>query len=329
MTLLRFKNATRSGVLVWGLVIVITLSAAAGLIMRGKQGVEGLLWGSRSLFSSLVPLDKYALGVNYGVYDPEKGFDDAYMAIEHIYVSWVAFDPIELWDSYRYAKHRDRWLMVTVEPWLENKASDADLLSATVSGYYDENIDAVCRTLGQLGVPLFVRWGHEMEKVTGRYPWAKEDASAYVQAYRRFVDRCRDLVPEALFVWSPAGNKGLDRYWPGPYYVDYIGVSVYGFAERDLDRHGKIRSFRELFAERYARIERFGKPVMIAELGVNGGRSQQEVWMQELFLDLKTFPLLKTVVYFNARDSEGAWESKYAVPNWKIDKRVFYPLPKN
>jgi len=41
------------------------------------------------------------------------------------------------------------------------------------------------------------------------------------------------------------------------------------------------------------------------------------------FEEMGNFPLLKTAVYFNAVDSEGAWEEKYGVPDWHIDPGVF------
>jgi len=33
--------------------------------------------------------------------------------------------------------------------------------------------------------------------------------------------------------------------------------------------------------------------------------------------------LLRTVVYFNAKDHPGAWPDKYGVPNWTIDPTIF------
>jgi beta-mannanase len=42
------------------------------------------------------------------------------------------------------------------------------------------------------------------------------------------------------------------------------------FHEWDLAHYGKVRSFDEIFVEKYGRVAGFNKPVMIAELGVTG-----------------------------------------------------------
>ncbi|MBA5760046.1 mannan endo-1,4-beta-mannosidase, partial [Escherichia coli] len=74
-------------------------------------------------------------------------------------------------------------------------------------GRYDARIAATCSALAALEGPVFVRWGHEMEADTGRYPWATGDASAYIDAYRRVVTACRTMADQIRFVWSPAGNR--------------------------------------------------------------------------------------------------------------------------
>jgi cellulose synthase (UDP-forming) len=159
-----------------------------------------------------------------------------------------------------------------------------------------------------------------MEYVTGRYPWAGPDAAAFIAAYRHVVDRCRASgAAQTLYVWSPAGNKAARAYWPGRPYADYVGLSVYGFPDWDLARHGTVRSFDEIFGERYARIADLDRPVMIAELGVTGAREHQIKWMTEALLSAHRYPRLRSIVYFHAVDSRAAWPEEFRVPDWRID----------
>ena len=173
-------------------------------------------------------------------------------------------------------------------------------------------------------------WGHEMEQdLAERYPWSGADPQEFVAAYRYFVERCSQVAGGAsiYYVWSPVGNKGLERYWPGDGYADYVGIAVYSFPEWDRDVYGNARSFGEVMDEKYGRVERFDRPVVVVEMGVTGDGEYQRRWLEEAFRDFDRFPLLRTVVYFNARDREGAWGEGYQTPDWRIDPLLLYLYP--
>jgi len=285
----------------------------------------GLCNDSAILTRYVCGVHPYRLGINYGIYDPDRVFASAQgFAFEHIYVQWDTYKTSIL-DGSEYAKARGRWLLITVEPFAQSKigAGAEQLFRDILAGSYDQNIDRICGDIQQTNRQTFVRWGHEMENLNGRYPWAQADYIGYVAAYRHFVDRCRDRAGNIYYVWSPVGNPGLHDYWPGRDYTDYVGLSVYGFPQWDVRYHGRPRSFEEIFFEKYELVKGFGKPVLIAELGVTGGREYQWEWMYGLFRSVQRFPLLKSVVYFNARDSELAWGRDYEVPDWRIDRRLF------
>ena len=42
-----------------------------------------------------------------------------------------------------------------------------------------------------------------------------------------------------------------------------------------------------------------------------------------IIIGLVGYPLVRTVVYFNAVDTELAWGAGYETPDWRIDPRVF------
>ena len=57
----------------------------------------------------------------------------------------------------------------------------------------------------------------------------------------------------------------------------------------DEQFHGGVRDFPATFREKYDRAARFGKPVIIAELGISGNRTYRETWMRSLFDDAGRF----------------------------------------
>ena len=137
-----------------------------------------------------------------------------------------------------------------------------------------------------------------------------------------FVDSCRVQTDQAYYVWSPAGDGGLERYFPGKLYADKVGLSIYSFAYRDKALYGRVRPFTENFGEKYDRVRKFDKHVMIAEFGVDGDTVRQRRWIAGALLSLPRFPLLETIVFFNSKDNPGAWEPQYGIPDWRIDPQV-------
>lgn len=306
--------------------------ATAGVSLRGEAGMNGLLWGTPTFRSS----DRLAVSIastqkfSLGVYDPQYAFSTAdNIGIEHVFVSWMDSNESVLKKVHDYAQKRKRWLMITVEPWARiRQGSYPTLLKDIAAGDYDPQIDRTCSAIAALGSPVFIRWGHEMEAPTGRYPWAQRDGPMFIGAYRHFVDRCRKHTKDASYVWSPRGDMGnLGDYFPGNAYVDHIGLSLFSLPAWEIAHHGHVRSFAESFAVRYERVSKYRKPVMIAEFAVLGDDVHRRTWLAQAFSELYKFPLLDTMVYFNAKEIPGVWEEKYGVPNWAIDPKNLQTAP--
>lgn len=163
-----------------------------------------------------------------------------------------------------------------------------------------------------------LRWGHEMEMV-GQYPWAKEDSKGYIAAYRYIIEFSRKMgVKNIFWVWSPAGNKEANLYWPGDEYVDYIGVSVY--ASKALDKatgYAQTRSFEKLMSEKYWFGERYNKPMIVAEFGVSDDVEHKEAWLSDAVTDLNKFPKVKCWIYFNQIQPKIV-PFPIGQPNWEL-----------
>jgi len=266
------------------------------------------------------PLDHVA----FGVYDPHGSFAGAREpAIEHIFVFWQALDLRDFRHRLDQARASGRIMMVTVEPFTRapNWRDGGDqLFQEILRGGYRDEISTICGTLGDFGGRVLVRWGHEMEKPTGRYPWARRDARGYQAAFRHFVDQCRRMAPETRYVWSPVGERNMGAYYPGPAHVDFVGVSLWGLQSYDERFHGGVRDFPASFREKYDRAARFGKPVIIAELGVSGDRNYRENWLRSLFETLarsESFRALRAVVYFNDKEPH-YWPFGLGSPDWRV-----------
>lgn len=267
--------------------------------------------------------------VALGVYDPSRVFSgEDGIDIEHIFVYWQSLDLKDLKRRLAYAQKRGRAMIVTVEPYTKAanwRDGGERLFGDIVGGRFDPQIDTVCDAMSGFNGRLLVRWGHEMEDPTGRYPWARADSEGYKSAYRYFVDSCRRKVPAAAFIWSPKGEKNLARYYPGDAHVDYVGLAVWGLQAMDRDYFGGQRDFPQTFREKYDRVAGFGKPVLIAELGVSGDAGYRRKWFGSLYDSISghsDFDLLEGVVYFNDKEPHH-WPMGYGAPDWRIETGWF------
>jgi cellulose synthase (UDP-forming) len=298
-----------------GLFVTAALVLLAGGYLRLGQGIEALMWRGEAITPAVA-----AEPPKIGAYDPDHAYALAdTLDVEHIFVSWSdPGAPAAIREAGNYASLRKRSLMVTVEPWTAPSRNSHTLLRDVTLGAYDAEIDGVCSALRSLDSHVQVRWAQEMETATGRYPWAANDPAGYIAAYRHFVDRCRAGSKLLSFVWSPRGDTSLPPYFPGRGYADEVGLSVFDCPTCALGAKEGAPSARAILQEKYARVQKYGLPVIVAELGVEGTPERQHAVLTALRDVLPHMPALTAIVYFNSPDSPGAWPLLHT-PDWRLE----------
>ena len=303
---------------------------------RIPEGLQSLIWtGNVSAEAGLVPFPLSLSGWNsahpqitFGAYDPTDQFGDvSEIRINHVFVQWNAFERNNLRKAANDAEIQNRELLVTVEPFTNApdwREGGEQLFSQVASGEYDGQIKKVCEALSEAKVPIIIRWGHEMDDDSGRYPWARNDAAGYIEAYRRFVRNCRTEVPHAKYVWSPTGLRSVEKYYPGNKYVDFVGLSVFSLEAWDLDNLARYSNAWEAIKSRYKVVAKFRKPVLIAELGVSGSSEYVRHWLLDLTKRTHRLPLLRAIVYFNDKEPHN-W-GEYGSPDWRVTRDMLERL---
>ncbi|SEQ72780.1 endoglucanase [Faunimonas pinastri] len=295
--------------------------SAAGLVLAaGGAGVAARLRGEVTAAAAAA---QGAVPLRLGAYDPERRLAGmSGLSVHHAFIAWNDVSTVP--EERHYARSLGRQLLLTVEPWPRKRDSEAEretLFADITAGRYDAEISALCATLpGEGEEEVLLRWGHEMEDPDGRYPWAQQDPAGFIAAYRYVVRACRALVPHLRFVWSPKGESGLARYYPGAGDVDLVGLSVFGLEAADMDNTGSAQDFPAALSAKYRRVVRFGKPLVIAELGVAGGSDYRRAWLDSIATGARQFPLLRMAVYFDDRESS-AWTG-YGTPDWRLDREL-------
>ena len=94
----------------------------------------------------------------------------------------------------------------------------------------------------------------------------------------------------------------MSAYYPGPDYVDWLGLSVYGKQFRKGDVWAE---FKPLLDWPYKELTKFepNKPVMVAEFGVgdfpkSGSKAK---WIEDALKNIPEYPRIKAAVYWHER----------------------------
>ncbi|MCC5987140.1 MAG: beta-mannosidase [Pararhodobacter sp.] len=261
--------------------------------------------------------------VPFGVYDPAGDFSqNRDVSIEMIFLPWEGVDLDSLRAADAYAVERNRDLLVTVEPWAWGAPHRPETLrDGILTGRHDATMRSVCSVVGTLQSPVTVRWAQEMDNPNGHFPWAMWRPDEFVEAYRRMVGVCRSVAPDARFMWSPAGEPGLEAYYPGDDVVDVIGLSVFGEQNHEIAEHGTEYGFAEILGPRYDRAVTFGKPIMVAELGFAGDAAYLARWHNAVRRQHEQFAELTGVIYYN-RQEVWPWPNDIGLPDWRAGAQL-------
>ncbi len=294
-------------------------------MLEGKKFIQAALVTTLTVACATATLAAPPGPLEFGAYDPGGDFSsDPRVEIEHVFLPWEDIDLESLPAADAYAQARGRKILVTIEPWTwtRSERNTAEFLQAGIaSGDYDQNVREICSRLGALKSEVTVRWGHEMDDLSGQFIWSGWNPETYINAYRRVVDTCRESAPGLQYMWSPLGRETLTSYYPGDSYVDVIGLTVFGLQEWDNDKHGRDRTFNEILKPGYDRAVTFGKPIVVAELGYVGDDAYVQAWENTVRQSHPEFPALTGVVYFNQKEVY-PWPENYGLPDWRVGSRV-------
>ncbi len=210
------------------------------------------------------------------------------------------------------------------QPYEEDKGPDKFSLTSIIAGKWDAYIDKWGDAAAAFKQPFFVSFANEANGTwfpwSGHFYGAKtlipntnpqqyEGPETYKKAYRHVVDRVRARgAHNVLWVfhmmnysypqdsWNYAAS-----YYPGPDYVDWMGLSVYG-QQYFEDRWSPFPPLLDWPYKELAQLDPT-KPIMLAEWGIGefskfGSKSN---FINEAFESMKKYPRLKAAIFWHER----------------------------
>jgi hypothetical protein len=205
--------------------------------------------------------------------------------------------------------------LITWEPWVvdfderlrTNLPPRAEREYATLrsiaKGDYDFYIVQWARDAATYRKPIFLRFAHEMNDPY-RYPWGPQNGNRpddFVAAWKHVHLIFQKMsATNVLWVWSPhISMPWFEYYYPGPEYVDWIGVGVLNYGT--VASWSRWWSFHQILEKAYPELLRLAKPIMISELGTVGTGGDIVEWYRQAFyhMDHTYRRGVRGVIFFN------------------------------
>ncbi len=219
------------------------------------------------------------------------------------------------------------------KPYEQLKGPDSFSLDNILAGKWDAYIDRWAAGAKAFGRPMLVSFCNEMNG--DWFPWSgtyygdqshAERVGArplpgggfagpeeFKRAWRYVVDRVRAHGGSNVQWVFHANNysdpqekwNAIAQYYPGPQYVDWLGLSIYGKQERNQDHWMDFDE--DLLEEPYADLGAVDptKPIIIAEFGVGEfpDIGSKATWIAHAFASMSSakYPRIKAAVYWHER----------------------------
>jgi len=239
-----------------------------------------------------------------------------HLDVVNFYEAWVWNAPLPVTQLNQIAAAGGR-PEITWEPWdpRQGATQPSYSLSTISSGSYDSYISGWARAAAAYGKPLMLRFAHEMNG--NWYPWSPAvnggSGAGYVAAYRHVHDLFRAAgATNVSWVWSPNVVQGmptdLAQAYPGPGYVDTIGVDGYN-GGTDVPSMGGWRSPQQVFAPTLQALAQLapGVPVILNETGSSENGGDKATWITQLFSYLSGTPVTGVVWFDFANAGQADW----------------------
>ena len=270
-------------------------------------------------------------GIEFGIFSTNPNdYQIDKMKIQHYFTTWNDKELDQTRNQINMLNLSGKQALLTVEPWPEYGEWNSRELFLTniVEGRYTNHIARLCTYIqSNFNRNIILRWGHEMELTdVSIYPWVSKDNNLFIQAYKKWVDTCKQYTNKVSFMWSPSGNNGNEKYYPGDNYVDIIGFSWYSYPAYEWYSYNTILDFGTIMDWKYNKLKQYNRPIIAAEFGMaeqNKTNIKNELYNQQ---NIKNkYPLLQSIVFFSDRTQ--SWiPNVISAPDWTIDSQFLRGL---
>jgi mannan endo-1,4-beta-mannosidase len=194
-------------------------------------------------------------------------------------------------------------VLVQMEPWHTT-------MQAIAAGQWDRYLHRFAAQVRHYGGQVILSFGPEADG--GWYPWGLHHAhpNEYRAAWRHVVTLFRNSdAINVTWLWDISGRRQgaalAKSWWPGPRYVDWVGIDGYFVTRAD--------TFKSVIGDTVGAVRKFTrKPILLSEVGI-GPLAGQAKKIPGLFAGIRRDHLLG-LIYFDVAQHDGLYHQ-----DWRLD----------
>jgi beta-mannanase len=201
---------------------------------------------------------------------------------------------------------------ISWEPWDSSRPLGAAQphfrLIEIIRGAHDRYIERWAREIAAYRRPVLLRFAQEMNGQW--YPWSESangnHAGEFVRAWRHVhAIFAKAGASNVRWVWAPVDGQVRAEQYPGPRFVDVVGLS--GFVAGERVFRSPWRPFATMFGPSLDAVHALapGKPVSLAEVAA-AQTGDKAAWIAQMFREIQRRPYIRSIVWFNVR-KEADW----------------------
>ena len=184
-------------------------------------------------------------------------------------------------------------------------------ITSIANGQHDAYIRSYATNVKNFGKRIILRPFAEMNG--DWYMLFSSQPMNFVAAWKRIVDIFRQIsVPNAEFFWCPnatgGGYYGLENYYPGDGYVDWVGLDGYNWAAA---HNTAWQYWGEIFTGDLDRLSTLApsKRQLIGEFGCHDAPGDKGAWFADVHQYLKSgrHPKVAGMVYYDYNADGARW----------------------
>jgi Glycosyl hydrolase family 26 len=165
-------------------------------------------------------------------------------------------------------------------------------VSGIAAGNYDIYLRLYADSVRDFGHPVVIGFGHEMNAPWYSWGYGQTPSSTFIAAWKHIVTLFRAQgADNVTWLWTlqadQSGTGPVESWWPGPSYVNWIGID--GYYTRPSD------TFARVFGQTINQVRKFtDKPVLLSETAV-GPEAGQALKIPDLFAGIHRYKMLGLV----------------------------------
>jgi Glycosyl hydrolase family 26 len=205
-----------------------------------------------------------------------------------------------------FARTVSRHGAVTILQWDPTDAS----ISGIAAGRYDHYLRSFADSVRDFGRPVVIGFGHEMNARWYSWGYGHVPPPTFVAAWRHIVTLFRGQgADNVTWLWTinadRPGTGPVAAWWPGPRYVDWVGIDGYYYSQSD--------DFASVFGQTIGQVRGITrKPVLLSETAV-GPAAGQFAKISNLFAGMHQYQTIG-LVWFDIAQHDGPYHQ-----DWRIE----------